>query len=381
VRTFGGIVCSIVGTAAFIAGLAIAQSQSEVHILSTAESIGFGLAIAFGFALMIAGFRLARWGAIVVDGIVLGYFIFVVYPSVWTSRGRSLQTQTIANIRALATALEERASDTNEYPRVKTIDDLAPLLEPTYIKRIPRVDGWGNPLRYESWKQDAKSVGADHYAIGSAGRDHKFERASLRRYSKTSTTTFDGDLVFRDGEWISLPESLPQVADRSANPPPATSTDPKTLFDQATSLYRADRYNMAIPMFEHYLKSNPSDALANARLGMSLAQIGRLQESIPFLRKAIAADATDYQSCSNLGLVYEKLKRPEEGIEWQRKADAIHPNDPVVLNNLGWVLMQSGHNVEAVTVFQRAVRLAPNEKLYRENLAQARKNAALHLPF
>jgi hypothetical protein len=329
--------------------------------------------MAFGFILIIAGFRLARWGAIVVDATVFLYFLYI-YPSVWTSHGRSLQKRTMADMRTLVTALEARAADTNEYPRVRTVDDLAPLLEPTYIKRMPKTDGWGNPWRYESW-------GADHYAIGSGGRDRKFEKASLRQYSRASTSGWDGDLVFRDGEWISWPEGVPQVEDRATNPPPVISTDPKTLFDQATALYKSDHYNEAIPMFEQYLKSNPNDALANARIGICLGQVGRLRESIPYLQKAIAADPTDYQSRSNLGLVYEKLNRPEEGIEWERKAEAIKPNDPAVLNNLGWVLLRSGHAAEAVTVFQRAVRLAPNEKLYRENLEKAKKDAALHLPF
>lgn len=153
------------------------------------------------------------------------------------------------------------------------------------------------------------------------------------------------------------------------------------LFNDATSLYRADRFSEAIALFERYLGKNPNDALANARIAVCLGQLGRLQESIPYLQKAIALDPADYQSRSNLGLVYEKLSRPEEGLGWARQADKIKPNDPAVLNNLGWVLWRAGHDGEAVTVFQRAVRLAPNVKLYRENLEKARKDAALRPPF
>ncbi|HEY8133249.1 MAG TPA: tetratricopeptide repeat protein [Thermoanaerobaculia bacterium] len=359
-RLLSGVIASFLGAGIFIVGLVVAQSQSEARILSAMQSIVYGLVIAAGFALVMAGFRYARWAAVVVDAGTLFFFFTFVYPSVFTSLGRSLQTRTMADLRSIAVALEDRAGDTNEYPRVRAIGDLAPLLEPTYVKRMPRTDAWGQPWRYESWE--------DHYAIASAGRDRKFDRASLRQYPRTSTTSFDGDLVYRDGELISGPDFVMR-------------SDPKALFDQATALYKSDRYREAIPIFERYLRSNPNDALANARLGLSLAQAGELQDSIPYLQKAIAADPTDYQSRSNLGLVYEKLNRPEEGIEWERKAVAIKPNDPVVLNNLGFVLMRSGHNAEAVTVFQRAVRLAPNEKLYRENLAQAKKNAALRPPF
>jgi tetratricopeptide (TPR) repeat protein len=363
VRALSGVIVSFLGTAIFIAGLAAARSQSEARILSATQSIGYGLMMAVGFALMMAGFRVTRWAAVVVDAGTLFFFLTFVYPSVFAGVGRSLQKRALADLRTLASALEARATDTNEYPRVQAIGDLAPLLEPTYIKRMPRSDPWGQPWRYESWK--------DHYAIGSAGRDRKFDRASLRQYPKTSTTSFDGDLVYRDGELICGPYFVMGSE---------ASMDPKTLFEQATAIYRSNRYDEAIPMFEQYLRSNPNDALANARIGMSLGQVGRLQESIPYLKRAIAGDPIDYQSPSNLGLVYEKLGKPEEGIEWERKADTIKPNEPAVLNNLGFVLMRSGHNAEAVTVLQRAVRLAPNEKLYRENLAQARKNAALRPP-
>ena len=64
--------------------------------------------------------------------------------------------------------------------------------------------------------------------------------------------------------------------------------DPRTLFEQATTLYRADNFNEAIPLFEQYLQTNPNDALANARIGMSLGEAGRLREAIPYLLKASA---------------------------------------------------------------------------------------------
>jgi Flp pilus assembly protein TadD len=152
-----------------------------------------------------------------------------------------------------------------------------------------------------------------------------------------------------------------------------TPADPKALFDQATAVYRADRFGDAIPLFEQYLRTNPNDALANARIGICLGQLERLPESMPYLKKASALDPTDYQSRSNLGLVYEKLGRPEEGIDWERQADRIKPNDAAVLNNLGWVLLRSRHYDEAIPILERAVRLAPNENRYRVNLKEARK--------
>ena len=206
-KEFVGFVCSIVGAASFILGLAVAQSQNETHVLGAMEWIGYGLAVAAGPVLIITGFRLAGPRALVVDAAVLVFFFACVYPAVFSSsRGRGLQIRTMADIRSLATALEARATERNEYPTIRSVNDLVQLLEPTYIKPMPRTDGWGNAWRYESWKEDPKSAGPDHYALGSGGRDNKFEKASLRQYSKTATTDFDGDLVVRDGVPISWPQ-------------------------------------------------------------------------------------------------------------------------------------------------------------------------------
>src|SRR5438067_331630 len=56
--------------------------------------------------------------------------------------------------------------------------------------------------------------------------------------------------------------------------------DGKKPFDEATRLYRADRYSEAVPLFDDYLKTNPNDALAHARIAICLGQLGRLEEAI-----------------------------------------------------------------------------------------------------
>jgi tetratricopeptide (TPR) repeat protein len=258
-------------------------------------------------------------------------------------------------------------ANAGSYPKAKTIDDLAKYLEPTYIQRMPRDDVWLNTLRYEVWTTP-DALAPDHYAIGSGGKNGKFEERSLRDYKYGPTSDFDCDIVMSDGKWLAFPEGQQAFGGPAIVP----AKDPKALFDQATSLYRQDQYAAAIPLFREFLKKNPNHALANARLGISLCDVARYNDAIPYLEKAIALDATDYQSRSNLGLAYEKLGKPEEGIGWERKAVALQPENPEVLNNLGWVLLQAKHNREALEVFRHAVRLAPDVKLYRQNLERAR---------
>lgn len=100
----------------------------------------------------------------------------------------------MADMRTLATALEARATDTNEYPSTRSVADLAPLLVPKYVKQLPVVDGWGHAYRYSAEKEV--------YTIWSAGRDGKFQQ-----YKAGATTNFDCDIVFSNGSFIQYPEA------------------------------------------------------------------------------------------------------------------------------------------------------------------------------
>ena len=157
-------------------------------------------------------------------------------------------------------------------------------------------------------------------------------------------------------------------------PSPAPK-DPAALFKQATTLYWADDFKRAIPLFEQYLHQRPNDALAHARLGASYANIGKFAEAVAPLKRALALDKTDFQSRSNLGLVYERLGKAELGITPAREAVALQPADARVQNNCGLVLLAAHRPAEAAARFEEAVRLAPRDQDYRNNLARANEEA------
>jgi hypothetical protein len=115
--------------------------------------------------------------------------------------GRSRPKRTMADIRTVATAVEALATDLNAYLSSRSIDDLAKLLEPTYIKRLPRTDAWEYPLRYES---DSET----EYRIGSGGRSGEWEKPRLSDYTPRPTDTMDADIVFGNGSFIQYPEGV-----------------------------------------------------------------------------------------------------------------------------------------------------------------------------
>lgn len=110
---------------------------------------------------------------------------------------------TMADMRTLATALEARASDTNDYPKVATVAELAPFLVPTYVAKLPLKDGWGNSYRYATRPQKE----GPSYRLGSAAKSGQWEHESMWDYTKLATTQHQDDIVWGDGEFIRYPEA------------------------------------------------------------------------------------------------------------------------------------------------------------------------------
>jgi hypothetical protein len=111
------------------------------------------------------------------------------------------------DLRTIAVCLEARATDTNEYPKV-AFNALPALLEPVYVRKLPRVDPWGTPYEYYS---DGTS-----YVVASAGADRRFERGSLQIATDDDGATrlsesLDEDIVFQNGRFRQSPrQAAPQ---------------------------------------------------------------------------------------------------------------------------------------------------------------------------
>jgi hypothetical protein len=109
---------------------------------------------------------------------------------------------TMADLRSVATALEARATDENEYP-TGDYESLAPLLSPTYIRTMPTVDAWGTPYVYVGDRE--------HYRLVSAGADKHFEWTSTQpgafgTIQSHQTDNPADDIVFEDGQFVQYPK-------------------------------------------------------------------------------------------------------------------------------------------------------------------------------
>jgi general secretion pathway protein G len=151
----------------------------------------------------------------------VGLPAMLIVPNVLTARERSRQKRTMADMRTLATALEAYATDRNSYDlddfhgpnaadamqfeamhRVR-LADLERVLVPTYIKKLPKKDGWGREFEVRTGNYDDHGHAAA-YALRSPGSDGIVERGP---YDERATFSLDNDLVFSNGSFIRYPEA------------------------------------------------------------------------------------------------------------------------------------------------------------------------------
>ena len=132
---------------------------------------------------------------------------FVQWPTVGQGPNDNLR-RAMADLRSAGTAVESFAVDWNVYPGpVAPIDAVArieTILEPTYIRSLPKVDPWGNPFLF--WSDTT------HYALVSYGPDGtpdfpyatwgQIEFEALRT---GQTTRFGADIVFANGQFVQYP--------------------------------------------------------------------------------------------------------------------------------------------------------------------------------
>lgn len=74
-----------------------------------------------------------------------------IYPEAFVHDFRHRMVRgTMGEMRTLANGVESYSIDNNQYPVTPDLAELARVLEPVYMGKIPRRDGWGRDLRYVS---------------------------------------------------------------------------------------------------------------------------------------------------------------------------------------------------------------------------------------
>ena len=145
-----------------------------------------------------AGFTLIELLIVVA---IIGLIAAIAIPNLMSALNKARQTKTMADIKAIGSALETYAVDNNTYP--KGLGDanaqaLGQYLS-RYLKTIPPGDGWNNP-----WHVDTNSAGTV-YTITSYGAD-----GASGTNSGGPTTDFKSDIIYTNSSFYQWPQGAQQ---------------------------------------------------------------------------------------------------------------------------------------------------------------------------
>ena len=135
---------------------------------------------------------------------IIGIIAAIAIPNLLNAINRGRQKRSMADIRTVGTAVEAYAVDMAFYPQFGSGDFNGTwfgYLEPTYVKTVPRNDGWRTAFRASSESR--------FYTLGSAARDRVFETTlTSTSYNGRTTQSMDFSTVGNSRQIMSFPEGI-----------------------------------------------------------------------------------------------------------------------------------------------------------------------------
>jgi len=135
---------------------------------------------------------------------IIGIIAAIAIPNLLNAINRGRQKRSMADMRAIATALEAYSVDFNFYPRVPIASgpmgtQLDAYLTPTFIKRLPINDGWNQEF------QIINDGAGTSYTIFSQA---KGGAGTIANTPVGATTDFANAIIFSNGQFSSWPEGM-----------------------------------------------------------------------------------------------------------------------------------------------------------------------------
>ena len=110
--------------------------------------------------------------------------------------------------------------------------------------------------------------------------------------------------------------------------------------------------------YRRSLAIDPSNAKAEAGLGVALFRDGQAQEGFEHLQKAVALDPSFADGHNELATALGKMGRVDEAVVEVQKAIALSPSSAKYRYNLGFAWELRGDSAEAMEAFQKSVELS-----------------------
>jgi eukaryotic-like serine/threonine-protein kinase len=179
----------------------------------------------------------------------------------------------------------------------------------------------------------------------------------------------NGVSLFRE----KLGESLASVQRYDQKIEMATTTSLAALkaYSQGMATRRTQGDFDAVPLFRNAVALDPDFALAHARLGTVLSNLGETAEAEKATRRAyeLRDKVSDRERWYIEARYFTTVDRNvDKAIEAYRVLLATYPDDYAAHSNVGSLYRQQGRTREAMQALEQAVRVAPMQPLGRLNL-------------
>jgi type II secretion system protein G len=128
---------------------------------------------------------------------IIGMIAAIAIPNLLNAVDKGKQKRTMADIRAIGTAIESYAVDNTTYPIAADLSAVKALIDPYLIRNIPLTDGWSHPIQAQS--------STTAYTVYSQGKD-----GSGSNCAAGATSNFNEEICFIDGQFMRFPAGVQQ---------------------------------------------------------------------------------------------------------------------------------------------------------------------------
>ena len=128
---------------------------------------------------------------------IIGIIAAIAIPNLLNAVDKGKQKRTMSDLRAIGSAVEAYAVENAVYPTAASAAAIKALIDPSYIKVMPTVDGWSNPIQVDST--------ATGYTLYSQGKD-----GSGNSCPPGATSSFNDEICFVNGVFQRYPSGPQQ---------------------------------------------------------------------------------------------------------------------------------------------------------------------------
>jgi arylsulfatase A-like enzyme/Flp pilus assembly protein TadD len=138
-------------------------------------------------------------------------------------------------------------------------------------------------------------------------------------------------------------------------------TFPETFAKLAKIAFQEQKFQEALEPFYALIKLNPNDSDAEANLGITLANLGRLDDAIIHLNKAIQIDPTNSPAHHSLASLLQKQGKPDQALVNYNKAVELGLQTAQIYYDLAGLWSAKGDLDKALSYYFKSLQVNPRD--------------------